>query len=1106
MSNCKICNAKTGEKQKFCVECGCRLPLDSEAAAQIDILGKMLASNPLDAETYKKLGDVYLENNALDHAEEQFLKAKVIDDTDVSVYFKLAECKSEMDEFEEASEYAEKIAAMAKDDPDLMKRAADIFCRTGSYDKAISLATSCLEKQGQDDLGLSLLIAESHLKMDRNLEALEVLKNVKEDYKKAPLYLEQLGVVYEKIGKFDDCEKIREKIWSFGKTGSNGIDFLKACLLTGKVEKALDIVKSQKLEIPEGRRNEFDFYAATTRLLNGELRASSSLFSKIDWEDRRLKFPERQMCIFADCILTVIEKAKREGRCEECLDILPVWSALIKNEKRIEQEYATVHALIGEKYKAASNLEESLEHYRTSMEYGNRDARRAIAEIYAIRGEDSLEENDLEGALGWFARASEKSGDGKDYRAKIKEVQSLMASRKRTKVFKAAAIAILLIGAAAAAWFMAHGHLSVVAGPDGAKISVFSVEKKGEGTVVGNATSGKVDLRWLGFGEYRVFVEKKGYEDYSENVNVGLGRTTNLDVSLVPEYGSLSVKTQPEGASVFIDGQFLGFTPIELDEVMAASHGFKIKKENYLLEKSTILVRKGETTEIDIRLDPLKTYGQSEILGLFAQDYKNNQNLAFSYNVLLDYVNRVEEEDLVSEIAGFVGACYNEKAVAEGGVFYNVKFVDEETFVYRAKDSSDKGSWKLFKVALPDFSASEILEDSGSLHFLNRNEAVVYGKSNLYRFDFRKNERSNLGFKIHQSAQKFALSPNSRLIAYSTYIDGSYQLYLFDTVDYSNKRIAGGKKGEKTNYICPFFSRDGQSLYFVENKSGREKRDMLKYDLASKKKKVFFSAERLSWQDHVPGEKNIYSCYYDKEYGSKIVVLDQKRNVVKKLSPEDCDDKSIVLCEKAGSLFFSRETNGHRAVWKHDLGDESLCIPLIPVEHAWVSFDVSPDGKKLIYVSDHSGEQAVYFVDMAKEVEKDWLQACRNKLRQLMDLEDAKGVVGDFISKGFAEKRYFDAKAYVSEHSRLAQHLTIERKWKNFLGEIGRWDRRNLILDSRELKVKRLYGGAKDGIAKIKANVIGDMGKKGGSYFDRFDFGLEKTSRGWKIVSIENKD
>ena len=312
----------------------------------------------------------------------------------------------------------------------------------------------------------------------------------------------------------------------------------------------MDIVENHKFGIPEGRRNEFDFYAATTRLLNGELKALPSSFSKIDWEDRRLKFPDLQMRVFADCFSEAIEKAKKDGRCEECLGIPPFWSALTGNKKRIAHEYATVHALIGEKYKAASRLDKSLEHYWKSMEYGNQGARQAIAEIYAIRGGDSLEENDLEGALDWFARASEKSGGGKDYKAKIKEVQSLMVSRKRAKVSKAAAVVVLSIGAAAAAWFMAHGHLSVVAGPDGAKISVFSVGKKGEGTVVDNATSGKAELRWLGFGEYRVFVEKKGYEDYSANVNVGLGRTTNLDVSLVPEYGSLSVKTQPEGASV----------------------------------------------------------------------------------------------------------------------------------------------------------------------------------------------------------------------------------------------------------------------------------------------------------------------------------------------------------------------------------------------------------------------------------------------------------------------------------------------------------------------------------------------------------------------------
>ncbi len=72
--------------------------------------------------------------------------------------------------------------------------------------------------------------------------------------------------------------------------------------------------------------------------------------------------------------------------------------------------------------------------------------------------------------------------------------------------------------------------------------------------------------------------------------------------------GRISIKTDPEGALVYIRGdQQQGLTPREFGPVAAGSYIFRIEKEGYLPRWEKVDVRKNRTAVLDIKLEPVTT-------------------------------------------------------------------------------------------------------------------------------------------------------------------------------------------------------------------------------------------------------------------------------------------------------------------------------------------------------------------------------------------------------------------------------------------------------------------------------------------------------------------
>ena len=91
-------------------------------------------------------------------------------------------------------------------------------------------------------------------------------------------------------------------------------------------------------------------------------------------------------------------------------------------------------------------------------------------------------------------------------------------------------------------------------------------------------------------GTYSLDVTADGYFPFQGTLDVDKADVQNRAVNLIPLPGVLILETQPEGATVVIDGQILGTTPLTLKDFAAGEVTFELSAERYLTVEDVITV------------------------------------------------------------------------------------------------------------------------------------------------------------------------------------------------------------------------------------------------------------------------------------------------------------------------------------------------------------------------------------------------------------------------------------------------------------------------------------------------------------------------------------
>ncbi len=149
------------------------------------------------------------------------------------------------------------------------------------------------------------------------------------------------------------------------------------------------------------------------------------------------------------------------------------------------------------------------------------------------------------------------------------------------------------------------GDVSVKSVPPGANVFL---DANYEGIT---RSSQFLDITGVTPGIHTILLEHSHYQDYSANIKVSAGATTEVSATLQPApepqqtTGVLIVSSEPSGAAIYLNNQYMGITPASLRSISAGSYTLLLREEGYEDYADTVQVPGGTSTEVSFMLTPL---------------------------------------------------------------------------------------------------------------------------------------------------------------------------------------------------------------------------------------------------------------------------------------------------------------------------------------------------------------------------------------------------------------------------------------------------------------------------------------------------------------------
>jgi len=115
-----------------------------------------------------------------------------------------------------------------------------------------------------------------------------------------------------------------------------------------------------------------------------------------------------------------------------------------------------------------------------------------------------------------------------------------------------------------------------------------------------------IDVAELPLGSHQVKLELKGYETKTQSVELGAAAAAGeIKVAMTrpsPAMGVADILSAPFGATVVIDGNRVGVTPLTEQRLKLGSHRLEIEKEGYETHTETLKLEAGKRARIDAQL------------------------------------------------------------------------------------------------------------------------------------------------------------------------------------------------------------------------------------------------------------------------------------------------------------------------------------------------------------------------------------------------------------------------------------------------------------------------------------------------------------------------
>ncbi len=144
------------------------------------------------------------------------------------------------------------------------------------------------------------------------------------------------------------------------------------------------------------------------------------------------------------------------------------------------------------------------------------------------------------------------------------------------------------------------GTITVNTVPSGASVYLDGI-LRGQSPVTFTADPGTHTLK-LSLSNYKT-------KTITFTLNAGERRTFNYTLQKIVQYGSLKIRSNPQGARVYIDGTYKGTTPISISSIRAGTHQIRIKMSGYEEWVENVYVEANQRTDIYASLTPSIVYG-----------------------------------------------------------------------------------------------------------------------------------------------------------------------------------------------------------------------------------------------------------------------------------------------------------------------------------------------------------------------------------------------------------------------------------------------------------------------------------------------------------------
>ena len=105
-------------------------------------------------------------------------------------------------------------------------------------------------------------------------------------------------------------------------------------------------------------------------------------------------------------------------------------------------------------------------------------------------------------------------------------------------------------------------------------------------------------------GRHDIRIERQDYQTFSRSVNLTPGQSFDVNAQLEPVRRDAFVdfRSSPSGAEIYVDGEFVGTTPIDNVRISPGQHEARFTLSGYETRRVTFSVSRGEETRVETTL------------------------------------------------------------------------------------------------------------------------------------------------------------------------------------------------------------------------------------------------------------------------------------------------------------------------------------------------------------------------------------------------------------------------------------------------------------------------------------------------------------------------